>query len=443
MTYDYEVLYLGTGHATYNGAIPLSSRGVKVGVIEEDTIGGTCPNWGCDAKIILDKPVVVKDQVDRMGNLFSGDIKVNWPESEKHKESIIGHNPELITNMMSEAGITVLKGHASFKDRHTVMVNGREVTGEKIVIATGQRPHKLEVSGSEFTHDSKDFLSLKEMPKRIAVLGGGYVALELATIAATAGAETTIIIRGSKILKQFHQPFVEEVVNKLKKMGVSIVKEANVDEIQKENHGYRIITQNVDIEADWILDATGRIPNTEDLNLNVVGVEYNSRGIVVDDHLRTTVDNIYAAGDVVEKNQPKLTPTAILETLYLTKLFTGDESGALKYPVIPTVVFTSPRIAQLGVSVEEAQQSPDLYEVKTFDLSNNWYRRIGKDDSAKSVIVKDKSGHIVGATEVSAEADNVINSLLPAVELQLDSEQLSRLIYLFPSIASSAQGLLG
>lgn len=440
--FDFDVLYIGSGHATYDGAIPLSKSGKRVAVIEEDLIGGTCPNFGCDAKIILDSPTVLKHRVEQIPNLITGDLEINWPANIEHKDDIIGGNPQLIEEMMKSAGITIFHGHAHFKNAHTLEVSNEEVTADKIVIATGQRPHKLEIEGKEFTHDSREFLSLKKLPKRITILGGGYIALELATIAHESGAEVTIVMRGEKALRKFHQPFVEKLLTSLQKTGVRLITNANIDKVEQSGTHFSLITDDTQIETDWILDATGRVPNIDNLGLDKLNLEITSSGILVNEYLQTSIENIYAAGDVIAKSQPKLTPTAIFESQYLADRFAGINSDAIDYPVIPTVVFTSPRLAQVGVTYDAASAEPDKYDIVKTNLSQNWYRRIGQDILAENIIIRDKAGKIVGFTEVSDDADNSVNTVLPAIEFRMTGKELRRLIYAFPSISAAVKSQL-
>lgn len=177
------------------------------------------------------------------------------------------------------------------------------------------------------------------------------------------------------------------------------------------------------------------MPNIEKLNLDKIGVAYNDNGIVVNDHLQTNVENIYASGDVIDKQQPKLTPTAIFESLYLTQLLSQATTDPIQYPVIPSVVFTSPRIAKAGMSVAAAQDNH--FDIQTVDFDNDWYRQVNNEKIADSRLIFDNAHHLVGATEVSDQADNAMNTLLPAIEFQFGKAELSRLIYLFPSISSA------
>lgn len=435
--YDFDVLYIGAGHATFDGGAPLAATGVSVGVIESGLIGGTCPNRGCNAKITLDEPVKMTREAERMSDIVQGDLAINWTKNVEHKQEIIDKLPAGLTNRLESAGAKIIKGHAEFVDNHTLSVDGKLVTAEKIVIATGLKPHRLDISGTELAHDSEDFMNLKHLPSRITIVGSGYIGMEFATIANAAGADVTVMLHSDKVLRKFYQPYVQKVVADLKDRGVKFIENSQVKSFEKDGDGYRVnYGDNQSIAADWILDATGRIPNLDNLEIDKVGVKYDETGVFVNEYLQTNVDNIYAAGDVLSNDLPKVTPAAFFESKYLMKLFSGQTTEPINYPVIPSVVFTSPRIAQAGVSVADAEQKG--LDVTTNDLEKYWYYEVDKESIAESKQVHDKAGHLIGVTEVSDQAQDAINALLPAIEFKMDREQIGRLIGLFPTIGYAA-----
>ncbi|QBP18323.1 dihydrolipoyl dehydrogenase family protein [Acetilactobacillus jinshanensis] len=437
--YDYDVLYIGAGHGTFDGAAPLAKQGVKVGVAEEDRIGGTCPNWGCNAKITLDAPVKLTREQENLKNILNGHTSIDWSKNMKHKHQVIDGLPKAIGGMLKSDDIDILHGHAALVDKHTVKIGDKTKTAKNIVISTGLRPHRLDVPGKQLAHDSKDFLNLSKLPKQIAIVGAGYVAMEFATIASVSGAQVTVLMHHGQALRRFYQPYVKKVMAEMKKQGVKFVPNANVAGFAKSgDHLVVKYGHSKQLNVDYILDASGRIPNVENIGLDKVGVKYDVRkGIAVDDHLRTSVSNIYASGDVIDSKEPKLTPTAVFESTYLMKLFSGQTKAPIDFPIIPTVVFTSPRIAEMGVPVAEAEKS-DQYQVVHHDLTADWYRQVDQEPVADVSLVFNKHHQLVGATEVSDKADDAIDTLLPAAELKLNKQQIGRLVYLFPSIASDA-----
>ncbi|MBT9678089.1 dihydrolipoyl dehydrogenase family protein [Levilactobacillus brevis] len=439
--YDYDVLYLGSGHGTFDGAIPLAAKGVKVAVVEGGLIGGTCPNRGCNAKITLDAPVALQRQLAALNPVITGDTTINWSANMAHKHEVIDGLPDFIGGLLKDNGVEVITGYGKLTAAHSVQVGDQTYTADKIVIATGLHSHRLAIPGSELAHDSEDFLNLTSLPARMTVIGGGYIALELATIANAAGSDVTILLRGQQALRQFHQPFVETVLSDLTDWGVQILRETQVTALKQADNALQVVTDTQGtLVTDWVLDATGRDPNTQNLGLEDVGVAYTDHGITVNDHLQTSVPNIYASGDVIDKEQPKLTPTAIFESMYLSQTFAGETTEPIDYPAIPTVVFTSPRLAQVGVSVAQAQK--DGATVETNHVPNDWYRQVGKESQGDNALIFDAEHHLIGATEVSEQAADVINTLLPAIEFQYGPAEIGRLVHLFPTIGASAWGQL-
>ncbi|ARW51643.1 dihydrolipoyl dehydrogenase family protein [Levilactobacillus brevis] len=439
--YDYDVLYLGSGHGTFDGAIPLAAKGVKVAVVEGGLIGGTCPNRGCNAKITLDAPVALQRQLAALNPVITGDTTINWSANMAHKHEVIDGLPDFIGGLLKDNGVEVITGYGKLTAAHSVQVGDQTYTADKIVIATGLHSHRLAIPGSELAHDSEDFLNLTSLPARMTVIGGGYIALELATIANAAGSDVTILLRGQQALRQFHQPFVETVLSDLTDRGVQILRETQVTALKQADNALQVVTDTQGtLVTDWVLDATGRDPNTQNLGLEDVGVAYTDHGITVNDHLQTSVPNIYASGDVIDKEQPKLTPTAIFESMYLSQTFAGETTEPIDYPAIPTVVFTSPRLAQVGVSVAQAQK--DGATVETNHVPDDWYRQVGKESQGDNALIFDAEHHLIGATEVSEQAADVINTLLPAIEFQYGLAEIGRLVHLFPTIGASAWGQL-
>ncbi|WP_318766665.1 dihydrolipoyl dehydrogenase family protein [Lactiplantibacillus carotarum] len=436
MTEHFDVLYLGSGHGTFDGAIPLAARGKKVAVVEAGLIGGTCPNRGCNAKITLDQPVSLKTQVENFhGYGLTGGPEIDWPANYAHERAVIEGLPDAIAGLMTNAGVQLIHGRGQFTDAHTVTVNGAAYTADKIVIATGQHSHRIAIPGSDLAHDSADFLNLQQLPKHLTIIGGGYIALEFATMALTAGSQVTLLMHGDKALRAFYQPFVEQLLTQLVAKGLDLRRNWAPTEIKALGNQFEVLSATDKIGTDWILDATGRRPNTADLGLERIGVDFTDKGIAVDDHLQTSVKDVYASGDVIAKDQPKLTPTAVFESTYLMHLFTGDTTAPIKYPVIPSVVFTSPRLGQVGTIPTTDQHQ---YQVSLSDLKDDWYRQTTRDVQGQNLLVTDDQQRLVGAVELGEQAENTINTLLPAIQYQLTPAQREQLVTLFPSIGFTA-----
>lgn len=432
--YDYDVMFIGAGHGS-DGAVMLNKYGYKVAKIEAEKVGGTCTNWACNAKIVLDGPVKLSRTHEQLKDIVQGELKLSWEQNMAHKHEVIDPLADGMEKKFTGSGIDVIHGWANFVDNHTIEIEGKTYTSDKFVIATGLHPHRLNVPGQEHSHDSKDFLDLNPLPKRMTVIGSGYIGMEFATIANAFGSDVTVMMRGDRVLRQFNAEYVDEVVNDMSERGVTFVKNADVKKFDKKDDHYVIeYGENKIHETDWILDATGRVPNVSGYGLDELGIEYDTKGIKVNGKMQTNIDNIFVAGDVADTTYPKLTPTATHQSNYIAHYIMGDTTSDMKSFVVPTVTFTSPRIAEAGVTVSEAKADPDKYEIIESDVTGDWFRKVNEDKIGKQTLIFDKEGHLVGATEVSEEAENFINAVLPAIALKLNREQIEQVVPLFPSI---------
>lgn len=438
--FNYDVLYIGSGHGTFDGAIPLAASGVKVAVVEAEKVGGTCPNWGCNAKVLLEEAVKLQHAIEKSNGIIAGETKIDWAKNQAHKNNVIDVLPGAIEGMMTGQGIDMIFGRGELVDAHTVQVGDKSYTADKIVISTGLRPHRLDVLGTELANDSKDFLALSEMPANMTVIGGGYVALESATMANAAGADVTLVLRGSVALRSFPEASSDLVLADLEARGVTIMRDTEVAALAENDGQITVTTTNGDIVTDYVLDATGRVANVENIGLENLGIKATAAGVEVNEFLQTSVENIYASGDVINKVQPKLTPTAIFESLYLMRRFSGQSDAAIDYPVIATNVFTTPRVAMAGITVQEAEEQPEVYTIVKHDVAGNWYRQVTYETQGTTTMIFNQEGNLVGVSDVSDRAEDIVNALLPAIEFKLSPEQISRVVGIFPSISFDVWG---
>lgn len=409
---DYQTIVIGAGPAGTAVAYPLAAK-QRVLVIERDLFGGTCPNRGCDPKKMLYSAIETKLQANHMqGFGLSGEPQINWPDLMAFKRAYTSQIPVGTQRGLTSAGITTIRDAPTFIDAHTLQIAGEKVTTDNIVIATGQTPRALDIPGHQWAKTSTDFLDLDQLPNRITFIGGGYISFELANIAAVAGAKVTLIHHNDRPLKAFPQDLVDALINQMTAIGIDVKLETTPTEIQQSSGHFTVQTSNDAIESDLVINATGRIPNLADLNLSDIGVLTDEHGIQVSDHLKTTVDNVYAIGDVVSRREPKLTPVAGFEGAYVAQSILGSTTAPIHYPVIPTIVFGTEKLAQVGVSVNTALAQPDAYTVEHLDVTH-WYtyNRI-KDPTAQALVVKDAAHNVVGIASLSSVADELINTFV-------------------------------
>lgn len=440
MAYDYDTIVIGGGPGGLAAAYGLAAK-QKVLVIESDLWGGTCPNYGCDPKKMLYRGVEVKNAALRMNGFgISGTAKIDWPSLMAFKRSYTTGIPAGTLTGLTRTGIKTLYGRAQLLGQHMVKVGSQNVTGEHIVIATGHTPRFPDIPGANLLKTSRDFLDVDELPTSIAFIGAGYVSVELANIAAAAGADVHIIGHSDRLLRAFPKAATEALKQLLLKTGIHFHPNVELTKISPLGTMTHLHADGFDLNVDMAVTAMGRIANVADLGLANAGIKSNLRGIPVDDHLRTAVANIYAIGDVNLKPQPKLTPVAGFEGRYVAQQILGSQEP-IHYPAIPTIVFGPTELAKVGVALEDALAAPEQYQV-THNETTHWYtyNRIQDPDAQVWTIVDKSTGKLAGAVVLASLAEDLINTFAAAIDAGQEPSDLNR-IYAYPSAQSDLQYL--
>ncbi|AXX74822.1 dihydrolipoyl dehydrogenase family protein [Limosilactobacillus reuteri] len=437
----YDDILIGSGPAAYKMANLLTKTDRKVLVVEGFEYGGTCPNYGCEPKIFLEgaaRPVLQSQQL--LGRGISQPAKLDWEALMQTKLKRFDPWPGETRDIIKKSH-DVEDGYASFVDNHTITVNGHQYQADHIIIATGQTPNILNIPGKEYLHTSYDLLSLKELPQRITIIGAGFVGLELATLVAAAGAEVTIVVHSDRVLREFTKAEDEALVNAMKQRGMKFSFNTDTQKVTQGKDGLLVITNHGEVQADYVLDATGRHPNIEKLALENTDIEYDRHGINVDDHLMTTVDGVYAIGDVVNRKQPKLTPVAEFEGQYLFDYLTGQTDQNIVYPTIGQAAFTFPEVARVGVNPDDVA-GDSQYQVKTVSLKyGSLYA--GQNDQISTLTLVFKDQQLVGASEVGDYAADDINNFLPIIGLKINGDEYRRkVMVIYPTLGDKVAGLL-
>lgn len=440
MAYDYDTIVIGGGPGGLAAAYGLAAK-QKVLVIESDLWGGTCPNYGCDPKKMLYRGVEVKNAALRMNGFgISGTAKIDWPSLMAFKRSYTTGIPDGTLTGLTRTGIKTLYGRAQLLGQHMVKVGSQNVTGEHIVIATGHTPRFPDIPGANLLKTSRDFLDVDELPTSIAFIGAGYVSVELANIAAAAGADVHIIGHSDRLLRAFPKAATEALKQLLLKTGIHFHPNVELTKISPLGTMTHLHADGFDLNVDMAVTAMGRIANVADLGLANAGIKSDLRGIPVDDHLRTAVANIYAIGDVNLKPQPKLTPVAGFEGRYVAQQILGSQEP-IHYPAIPTIVFGPTELAKVGVALEDALAAPEQYQV-THNETTHWYtyNRIQDPDAQVWTIVDKSTGKLAGAVVLASLAEDLINTFAAAIDAGQEPSDLNR-IYAYPSAQSDLQYL--
>lgn len=278
---------------------------------------------------------------------------------------------------------------------------------------------------------------MKKLPKKIVFVGGGYISLELANIASSSGSDVHLVHHNERPLKGFDETLTEALIENLKRRGIHFHFNESAKSITKQGAQVEVtLTSQGTMVADRVFCATGRIPNVEGLNLEKIGVAFTHKGISVNEQLQTTVENIYALGDCLQKQEPKLTPVSSFEGSYLAKLLSGKSQEVIKYPKVPTIIFSSPKLAQIGLT-ENVTLENEKYTVQELDLSQWFTYKHVNEPLVKAKIVTDKTtGLLVGATVLGNEADQLINMLTLMVNQKFPADKVKETIMLYPTVSS-------
>ena len=437
----YDDILIGSGPAAYKMANLLAKTDRKVLVVEGFEYGGTCPNYGCEPKIFLEgaaRTVLQSQQL--LGRGISQPAKLDWEALMQTKLKRFDPWPGETRDIIKKSH-DIEDGYASFVDNHTISVNGHQYQADHIIIATGQTPNILNISGKEYLHTSYDLLSLKELPQRITIIGAGFVGLELATLVAAAGAEVTIVVHSDRVLREFTKAEDEALVNAMKQRGIKFSFNTDTQKVSQGKDGLLVTTDHGEIQTDYVLDATGRHPNIEKLALENTDIEYDRHGINVDGHLMTTVDGVYAVGDVVNLKQPKLTPVAEFEGQYLFDYLTGKTDQDIVYPTIGQAAFTFPEVARAGVNPDDVA-GDSQYQVKTVSLKyGSLYA--GQNDQISTLTLVFKDQQLVGASEIGDYAADDINNFLPIIGLKINGDEYrQKVMAIYPTLGDKVAGLL-
>ena len=431
----FDVIFIGSGHGAWHAVQTLAQAGKKVAVVEKDLPGGACPNYGCDAKILLDGPFEYLEGLERYKGLCVDQTgTIDWGKLMEYKKEVIGVFPQALIDVSPQIGVTFIQAKGKVLDAHTVQAGDQILEGEAIVIATGQRDAQLDIPGKEYIHNSRDFLSIEAMPEHLICIGAGIISMEFASMALTLGKKVTFIEFMPRALAAYPEKYVCKLVEKMTAQGADFHFNEAVCGVEKTESGYKVMTKSgLSVEGDYVLGATGRVANYEDLGLEELGIRVSRRGIVADDHMRTAVPSIYASGDVVDKPIPRLTPTAEYESNYIASLLLGESDAPICYPNIPNLVFTLPRIAQVGVTISEAENAPEQYRVVSvpYGVQNEWIDN--RETDIELTYIFDKEDYLVGAAIYGSDAGIWIDFLTLIINKKITAADLRSMIFAFPT----------
>jgi glutathione reductase (NADPH) len=460
----FDLIIIGTGTAASSAAFDCRSAGWKVAIIDSLPFGGTCALRGCEPKKVLVEAAKTIDSSQRHQNkgiTGSERIHIRWSDLIRFKRTFTEPFPKDREDSYVKAGIIPFHGPARFVGSNTVKVgydgNDRILDGRFILISTGAMPMNLNIPGSENVITSDQFLEIEgdNLPNRIVFVGGGYISFEFAHVAARAGVEVTILHRGKKPLERFDPDLVNQLVQKGKEIGIDLQVQRAVKGIDKSSDGKLFVHASdaaaaddkisTTLETDMVVHGAGRVPNIEGLDLMAAGVEHNIRGVKVNEYLQSVSNPaVYAAGDVAASGGLPLTPVASYDGGIVANNLIKGNTLKSNYTGLPSVVFTTPPLASVGMREQEAKEQGIRFRTK-YENTSSWYssRRVGETCSAFKVLIEEGSNRILGAHILGPHAEEVINIFSIAIRLGLTAKHLNDpILYAYPTNSSDVVYML-
>ncbi len=451
MANEFDLVVIGTGTAAATVAAGCRAAGWSVAVVDSRPYGGTCAQRGCDPKKVLVGAAEALDWARRLeGKGVKAKAKIDWKALMQFKRTFTDPVPASREKGFEQKGIATFHGRARFTGPTSLKVGPEKLEAKKVVIAAGAEPMELGLPGEKHLRTSDDFLELKRLPKRVAFIGGGYISFEFAHVARRAGAEVTILHRGEQPLVRFDPALVEQLVAYSRQLGIKVRLNTEAKAIEKTPGQKGLVVKAVEagkeqaFEADLVVHGAGRVPAIAGLNLKKAGVEHNRRGVRVNEYLQSVTNAaVYAAGDAAGSDGPPLTPVAGYEGRVVTANLLGGNQTKVEYGAIPSVAFTVPPLAAVGLSEKAAQEQGLKFRVNHGETSG-WFssRRIGEECSGFKVMVEEGSERILGAHLLGPQAEEIINLFALAMQHGLTASQLGKVLYAYPTHASDVQYML-
>ncbi len=436
--YDYDLFTIGAGSGGVRASRVSAGFGARVAIAEERDLGGTCVNVGCiPKKLLVYASHYPEDFEDaRAYGWTVGESAFDWATLIGNKDREIARLNEVYRKLLYDAGITRIEGRARIVAPHTVSVGDHSFSTENILIATGSWPSVPTIPGVEHAITSNEAFHLEQLPGRVIVVGGGYIAVEFASIFHGLGSHTTELYRGPLFLRGFDDDVRQVLAEEMRKKGIDLRFDLNTERIDKTDEGLVVtLTDGSKLEADQIMYATGRLPTTSELGLDKVGVKLNRKGaIIVDPYSRSTVESIWAIGDVTDRIN--LTPVAIHEGMALAATLFDSRPTKPDHENVASAVFSQPQIGAVGLTEGKARE-----RYREIDIYRNRFKPLkhtltGQDETTMMKLVVDRaSERVVGAHMVGPEAGEIIQGIAIAIRCRATKAQFDATIGIHPTSA--------
>jgi glutathione reductase (NADPH) len=436
--YDFDLFSIGAGSGGVRASRVAASYGAKVAIAEERYLGGTCVNVGCIPKKLLVYASHFRDDFEDAAGFgwTVGERHVDWKKLIENKNKEIARLNSVYHKLLEDSGVTILDGRAEIADPHTVIVNGKRITAKYILIAVGSWPRVPKFPGSQHAITSNEAFYLPSLPRKVIIVGGGYIGVEFAGIFHGLGVDVTQLYRGPLFLRGFDDDCRWTLAEEMRKRGIDLRFDADINAIEKAGKRFcATLNDGSTIDADQILYATGRVPNTHSLGLERAGVEIKENGaVIVDAYSKTSIDSIYAIGDCT--NRIMLTPVAIAEGRAVADTLFNNNPTMPNYVNVPSAVFSTPSIGTVGLTETEARE-----RYKQIDVYKTTFRPLkhtltGREERTMMKLVVDRAtDKVLGCHMVGPDAGEVIQGLAVAMNCGATKAQFDATIGIHPTAA--------
>ncbi len=416
--YDFALFVIGAGSGGVRAARMAAGLGVRVAIAENRYLGGTCVNVGCvPKKLFVYASHFHEDFMAAPGFGWSvNDVHFNWSHLVAQKDKEIARLQSVYDGLLRNSGVTLFEDKACLIDAHTVRVGEQKFRCQRILVATGGWPAIPDIPGKEYIVSSNEMFVLEQLPERILIVGGGYIAVEFAGIMHGLGVTTTLCHRGDKLLRGFDEDIRGFVAKEMLKKSINILFNTRIEAIEKRQHCFIARdNQGRETEYDLIMYATGRHPNTSELGLESAGVELDAKGAIkINEDYQTNIASIFALGDVT--NRVNLTPVATAEAMALVNGLYSELSTSVDYDNIPTAVFSQPNIATVGLTETEAKNrycDVDIYQSEFTPMKHTLSGLNEK--TMMKMVVRRSTDQILGIHMVGSDAGEIIQGMAVAI----------------------------
>ena len=438
--YDFDLVTIGAGSGGVRASHCAAGLGARVAIVEARYLGGTCVNVGCVPKKLFSYAAHYGEDIEHAAGYGwrVAPPAFDWRNLVANKDREIERLNGVYEKLLTGAGVTLLRGRATLVDAHSVDVGGRRLTARYLLVATGGWPVVPAIPGAEYAISSNEAFHLAELPRRVLVVGGGYIAVEFASIFHGLGVETTLVYRGERLLKEFDADLGRFLAEQMQHKGVRILFRSGIERIAPVGEGGALratLTDGVALEADCVMYGTGRTPNTGGLGLANAGVNLAENGaVVVDANFRSSIPSIYAIGDVIDR--VLLTPIALAEGMVVAQTLFGAGGRNLNYEGIPTAIFSNPNVGTVGLSETRARERNDDVDVYRTVFGPLRHQLTGSGEQVMMKLVVDRnSERVLGVHMVGADACEIIQGFAVALKCGATKSQFDATIGIHPTAA--------